>query len=102
MTSDQVRELATTPAMRGRAVGSESTESAMAEGELFEELGLWNPEGDLNSDLYADLPPLILPSSEPFFSPVSLSSPERHSVHESSPPADSLPSPMMTAEISLT
>ncbi len=50
--------------------------------ELRTAVELWNVEGDPNSDLYADLPPLLPPSSEPSVSPVSLSSPVRNSVPE--------------------
>ncbi len=126
ITSDQVREPATTPATRERAVESESAERssahcAMAEGDLNANLGLLDSEGGV-LDVYVDLPPLLPPSSEPSVTPVSPSSPERDSVPklrqgrapvspssperdsvpESSPPGDSLPSPMITVAISLT
>ncbi len=60
ITSDQVREPATTPATRERAVESESAERssahcAMAEGDLNANLGLLDSEGGV-LDVYVDLP----------------------------------------------
>ncbi len=53
-----------------KTMDSESLEKSsahcnMCEGELFVDQGLWNTEGDPKLDIWADLPPLLLPSSEP-------------------------------------
>ncbi|KTG39714.1 hypothetical protein cypCar_00017959 [Cyprinus carpio] len=82
--SDQVREPATVPTTRKLAVDGDNIEwssahCTVAEGELIIHLELLDFEGDLidwETELKADLPPL-LPSSEPFVTPVSTSNPER-------------------------
>ncbi len=56
----------------------------MAEGELNVDLGLLYLKGKC-MDVYADLPPLLPPSSEPSVSPVSKSSRERAPVSKFSP-----------------
>ncbi len=102
--SDQVREPATVPAAREQAVDGESAEWSSApctatEGELIVHLGLLDLEGDLidwETDLEADLPPLLSPSSplapsSPPSSPVPTSSPEWAPVSQSSRERDSVP-----------
>ncbi len=86
MTSDQVREPATTPAKTEKAMDRETAERSsahctMGEGELIVDLEPWNSEGEI-VDLYADLPPLLPPSSEPSVSSVPKSCTERASVPE--------------------
>ncbi len=86
LVTPEEQELATMPATREQAMDSEIAERSSAhcttaEGELILDLGLCNSEGGFK-DLYAALPPLLPPSSEPSVSPVSLSSPVRHSVPE--------------------
>ncbi len=86
---DQMRELATVPAMREKAMDSASVERdsahcTMGEGELTVDLGLWNVEGEF-MDLYANLPPLLPPSLKPSVSPVPTSSPERAAIPTSGP-----------------
>ncbi len=56
----------------------------MAEGELIVDLDLWNSEGEY-VDVYADMPPLLPPSSEPFVSPGPMSSLERAAFPTSGP-----------------
>ncbi|KAL0177835.1 hypothetical protein M9458_026729, partial [Cirrhinus mrigala] len=100
--SDQVSEPATTPAMREKVVASEIAEGSSVHCNM--------PEGDL-IDLYADLPPLLPPSSERSLTPVPTSSlagapisefspekapvpklsPERAPVSKPSPEKDSVP-----------
>ncbi len=89
VTSDQVREPATTPATREQAVDSESAERrgapcTVAEGELNLDLGLLDLEGEA-VDVDADLPPLLPHCSEPSVTPASPSCPERDSVPKISP-----------------
>ncbi len=93
--SDQVREQATTPTMREKAVDSKSVERSsapctVAEGELNVDLGLLDFKGEF-MDVYADLPPLLPPSLEPSVSPVPTSSPERASVPKIGPERASVP-----------
>ncbi len=93
--SDQVREQATTPTMREKAVDSKSVERSsapctVAEGELNVDLGLLDFKGEF-MDVYADLPPLLPPSPEPSVSPVPTSSPERASVPKIGPERASVP-----------
>ncbi|KAL0159608.1 hypothetical protein M9458_043333, partial [Cirrhinus mrigala] len=69
VTSAQVCELATMAATREKALASEiaersSTHCYMAEGELAEDLGLFEAERILHWDICAVLPPLHPPSSE--------------------------------------
>ncbi|KAL0157343.1 hypothetical protein M9458_048589, partial [Cirrhinus mrigala] len=49
----------------------------MAEGELVEDLGLLEAEGLFDIDMYADLPPLLPPSSEPTKTAMPELGPER-------------------------
>ncbi len=84
-----MRELATAPAMREKAMDSASVERdsahcTMGEGELIVDLGLWNVEGEF-MDLYANLPPLLPPSLKPSVSPVPTSSPEWAAIPTSGP-----------------
>ncbi|XP_016102610.1 interleukin-1 receptor accessory protein-like 1-B [Sinocyclocheilus grahami] len=98
ITSVQVREPAPTPAMREKAVASET----MAEDELLGDLGKWKAEGDL-IDWYADLPPL-LPLSSQRVLPVPEISPERAPVSTSGSERDSVPefSPVVPLPVNLT
>ncbi|KAL0177499.1 hypothetical protein M9458_026393, partial [Cirrhinus mrigala] len=69
MMSVQVFEPATTPTTRENAEASviaerSSAQCNMAEGEMVADLGLFEAEGVFDWDLYADLPPLLLPSTE--------------------------------------
>ncbi|KAL0199789.1 hypothetical protein M9458_002976, partial [Cirrhinus mrigala] len=72
ITSDQVRELASLYTTAEVTVEREGTEKSPAhctstEGELKQDLGLGSFEKDLinfDEDIYADMPPLIPPSSE--------------------------------------
>ncbi|KAK2911316.1 hypothetical protein Q8A67_003449 [Cirrhinus molitorella] len=89
MTSVQVCELASTPAMRENAQASvlaerNSAHCTMAEGELSKELGEEKADGDL-IDWFSNLPPLIPPLSEPSATPISMSSPEWAEVPKFSP-----------------
>ncbi|KAL0199837.1 hypothetical protein M9458_003024, partial [Cirrhinus mrigala] len=85
-TLDQVRE----PAMKEEAMASVITERrgvhcTLGEGELLVDLGLWEAESLFNVDLYADLPPLLPPSSEPSITLVPKSILERAPVPKGSP-----------------
>ncbi len=96
VTSDRVREPATTPAMREKAMASEiaersSTHCTLAEGELLMDLGEWKAEGYLIY-LYADLPPLLPPLSEALCHSCPPSSPERALVPTSGPGRPQIPS----------